>query len=73
MGTAHIPLFPLKTVPFPGGPLPLRVFEPRYLDMVSRCLRENIGFGVLLIRSGTEVAPVDTFKIGTVAEIADWY
>ena len=51
----------------------MRVFEPRYLDMVSRCLRENIGFGVLLIRSGTEVGPVDTFKIGTVAEIVDWY
>ncbi|MED5535924.1 MAG: LON peptidase substrate-binding domain-containing protein [Pseudomonadota bacterium] len=73
MGTAHIPLFPLKTVLFPGGALPLRVFEPRYLDMVSRCLREDIGFGVLLIRSGTEVGSVDTFKIGTVAEIVDWY
>ena len=44
--SASIPLFPLHTVLFPGGPLRLRIFEPRYLDMVSRCMREDSGFAV---------------------------
>ncbi|HET7650993.1 MAG TPA: LON peptidase substrate-binding domain-containing protein, partial [Gammaproteobacteria bacterium] len=44
----EVALFPLQTVLFPAGPLPLRIFEPRYLDMVSRCLRQNEGFGVCL-------------------------
>ncbi|MGD8796065.1 MAG: LON peptidase substrate-binding domain-containing protein, partial [Thiohalophilus sp.] len=50
-----IPLFPLNTVIFPGGVLPLRIFEPRYLDMVSQCLRTECGIGVVLIRKGQEV------------------
>ncbi len=73
MVSAELPIFPLNTVLFPGGPLPLRVFEPRYLDMVSRCMREDSGFGVLLIRDGAEAGLADTFEIGTVAEIVDWY
>ncbi len=73
MVTSQVPLFPLNTVLFPGGPLPLRVFETRYLDMVSRCLREESGFGVLLIRDGAEAGAADTFEIGTLAEIVDWY
>ena len=52
--SAAIPLFPLSTVLFPEGPLPLRVFEPRYLDMVSRCLRSDSGFGVVLIVGGSD-------------------
>ena len=52
--TVEIPLFPLRTVLFPGGVLPLRIFEPRYVDMVGRCMREQSGFGVVLIRSGAE-------------------
>ena len=71
--TTEIPLFPLKTVLFPGGPLPLRVFEPRYLDMISNCLRNEHGFGVVLIREGQEVGPVSTYDIGTMADIVDWY
>ncbi len=43
----NIPLFPLNTVVFPEGELPLRLFEPRYIDMVSECLRNDSGFGVL--------------------------
>ena len=50
-----LPLFPLKTVLFPGGVLPLRVFEPRYMDMVTRCMREHTPFGVCLIAAGEEV------------------
>ena len=45
----ELPLFPLNTVLFPGGLLPLRIFEPRYLDMVGRCMREGADFGVVLI------------------------
>jgi uncharacterized protein len=68
----EIPLFPLHTVLFPGGPLPLRIFEPRYVDMISRCLKTGIGFGVLLIRSGGETGPAQPHDIGTVASIVDW-
>lgn len=69
----NVPLFPLNTVLFPGGPLPLRVFEPRYLDMISRCMKDNAPFGVLLIRDGQEVGPATTHTVGTLATITDWY
>ncbi|MCH2669988.1 MAG: LON peptidase substrate-binding domain-containing protein [Gammaproteobacteria bacterium] len=69
MTIGTVPLFPLKTVLFPGGILPLRIFEPRYLTMVSECLREKNEFGVLLIK---EEADVRTYEIGTIAEIVDW-
>jgi len=69
----EIPLFPLRTVLYPGGPLPLRIFEQRYLDMISRCLKEDSPFGVLLIREGGEVGPASTFDVGTLARITDWY
>lgn len=68
-----IPLFPLSTVLFPEGPLPLRVFEPRYLDMVSRCLRSESEFGVVLILGGKDTGEVETSKVGTLARIIDWY
>jgi Lon protease-like protein len=67
-----IPLFPLNIVLFPGGPLPLRIFETRYVDMVRRCMREGEGFGVVLIREGKEVGPAETFDIGTLAKIVDF-
>ena len=67
------PIFPLGTVLFPGGPLPLRIFEPRYLDMVSDCLRGGRPFGVCLIRSGSEVGdPAEPHRTGTFARIVDW-
>ncbi len=70
----RIPLFPLHTVLYPGGPLPLRVFEPRYLDMVSTCLRHNTGLGVCLIRSGNETGPAaTTYEIGTLSIITYWH
>ena len=52
---AEIPLFPLPMVLFPGGKLPLQIFEPRYLDMVKNCMREEIGFGMILIEEGQQV------------------
>lgn len=69
----QIPLFPLNTVLFPGGPLPLRVFESRYLDMISRCMKEDGPFGVVLIRDGTETGPAKVYDVGTLARITDWY
>lgn len=69
----QIRLFPLRTVLFPGGPLQLRIFERRYLDLVSHCLRENACFGVCLIRDGQEAGePAIPFQIGTLAQIVDW-
>ncbi len=72
--TAEIALFPLNTVLFPGGPLPLRIFETRYTDMVRRCMREQSAFGVVLIRAGVEVGEVaSAAEIGTSARIVDFY
>jgi Lon protease-like protein len=65
-------LFPLQTVLYPGGPLSLRIFETRYLDMVSRCLKEERGFGVCLIREGKETGPAQVHMTGTLARIRDW-
>jgi len=74
MSTVEIPLFPLRTVLFPGGYLPLRIFEQRYLTMVRDCARNDTGFGVCLIREGEEaVSPVKTTQVGTHAQIIDWY
>lgn len=68
-----IALFPLNIVLFPDGPLPLRIFETRYVDMVRRCMRESTGFGVVLIREGREVGPAETFDVGTMAQIVDFH
>ena len=69
-----ISLFPLHTVLFPGGPLPLRIFETRYTDMVRRCMREQQPFGVVLIQEGDEAGPVaTTATIGCSVRIADFY
>jgi hypothetical protein len=74
MSIIEIPLFPLRSVLFPGGFLPLRIFEQRYLKMVRDCARNETGFGVCLIREGEEaVSPVKTTEIGTHARIVDWY
>ena len=64
----RIPLFPLRTVLFPQGLLPLRIFERRYLDMIRRVLREDSGFGVVLIRTGAEVGEIaELAEVGTFA------
>jgi len=69
----QVPLFPLNTVLFPGGPLPLRIFETRYVDMISERIKNDAPFGVLLIREGGETGLATTFDIGTLAKIVDWY
>ena len=69
----EVPLFPLHTVLFPDGPLALRIFEPRYLDMVSECLRNEQPFGVCLIQSGHEAGEAARPHLtGTFASINDW-
>lgn len=69
-----IALFPLHTVLFPGGPLPLRIFETRYTDMVRRCMREQQPFGVVLIQEGDEAGDVaTTATVGCTARIADFH
>lgn len=74
MDTIEIPLFPLRTVLFPGAVLPLRIFEQRYLNMIRDCARSDTGFGVCQIREGEEaVSPVKTAQIGTHAQVVDWY
>ena len=68
------PVFALHTVLYPEGPLPLRVFEPRYVDMVSDRLRRDAPFIVALIREGSEVGGGATIHpIGTLARIVDWH
>jgi len=74
MSVTRIPIFPLHTVLFPGAPLPLRIFETRYTDMISQCLKANIGFGVCLITEGKEVGgSASTHQVGTLASIQDWH
>jgi Lon protease-like protein len=69
----RIPIFPLNTVLFPGGPLPLRIFESRYIDMVSACMKSDTPFGVLLIKDGEEAGLATTHEVGTLAKITDFY
>jgi len=69
----RIALFPLRTVLFPQGLLPLRIFETRYVDMIRRVMRAGEGFGVVLIRAGAEVGAVDELaQVGTLARVADF-
>ncbi|MGB8644105.1 MAG: LON peptidase substrate-binding domain-containing protein [Anaerolineae bacterium] len=67
-----LPLFPLNTVLFPRMALPLHVFEPRYQEMINRCIQEEIGFGVVLIKEGEEVGgQAIPYEVGTIARILD--
>lgn len=69
----RVALFPLNVVLFPGGILPLRIFEPRYVRMVSECMREQKPFAVVAIVDGPEAGGVaSTASIGTLARIIDW-
>ena len=68
----NIPLFPLQTVLFPGGPLSLRIFERRYLDMISECLRSNQLFGIVLNNQLPNSDEKNFCKMGTLAQIVDW-
>ena len=68
-----LPLFPLDVVLFPGGRLPLRIFEPRYMAMAKRCLKDDTPFGICLIAQGRETGkPARPHTTGTVARIESW-
>ena len=70
---SNLPIFPLGTVLFPGGSLPLKVFEARYVDMTRECMKAGIPFGVCLIKEGAEVGtPAIPHEIGCLANITDW-
>jgi uncharacterized protein len=69
----QVPIFPLNAVLFPGGLLPLRVFEARYMDMTRDCMKRDAPFGVCLIREGSEVgSPAVPEGIGCLAKILEW-
>ncbi|MDP2399209.1 MAG: LON peptidase substrate-binding domain-containing protein [Burkholderiales bacterium] len=69
----ELPLFPLGTVLFPGGLLPLKIFEQRYVDMTKACLRDSTPFGVCLIKEGREVGePAAPHAVGCLAQIEQW-
>jgi len=72
-----LPLFPLRTVLFPGGILPLKIFEQRYVEMTKSCLRDERPFGVCMITEGNDVAQPDGSapkfaSVGTLARITNF-
>ncbi len=71
--SAELAIFPLDTVLFPSGVLPLRIFETRYMDMVRECMSRNLAFGVCRITGGSEVGEAAPHEmIGCTARITDW-
>jgi Lon protease-like protein len=64
----NIPIFPLSSITFPGGYMPLRIFETRYIDMVKECVKNNTGFGISLTKPNSE----DYYNVGTYCKISDW-
>ena len=69
----NVPLFPLNSVVLPGGRIPLQLFEPRYLDMLTRCMKEDRGFVVVLLRDGAETGKLAAcYDIGTYVRIIDF-
>lgn len=71
--TYSLALFPLQTVVFPGGLLPLRVFEPRYMDMVTQAIADRAAFGICAIREGRDVdVAAKHYNVGTCVKVIDW-
>ncbi len=68
-----VAIFPLNAVLFPGGILPLRIFEQRYMDMAAACMRNDQPFGICLIKSGKEVGvPATPEEVGCTTRIVEW-
>lgn len=65
LSLSQLPLFPLQTVLFPGGWMPLRIFEVRYLDMIGRCHKAGAPFGVVCLTEGSEVRRRDPQALPT--------
>ena len=64
----NVPIFPLSSITFPGGYMPLRISETRYLDMVKNCVKNNTGFGISLNKPNSN----EFYDVGTYCKIADW-
>lgn len=77
MTSTSIPLFPLSTVLFPDGLLPLQIFEVRYLDMIQKCIADGTQFGIVSLTQGGEVRKpgvTESFaSVGTMAKIVAWH
>ena len=74
MTTNKLPLFPVHSVLFPDSTLSLKIFEPRYTEMVSQCVKNETGFGVCLISEGNEVGQAAlSHEVGTIAYVIDWH
>jgi hypothetical protein len=68
-----VPVFPLNSVVLPGGRIPLQLFEPRYIDMLTRCLKGDSGFVISLLRDGAETGRIASFyETGTYVRIIDF-
>lgn len=68
----RLPVFPLNTVLYPGGPLPLRIFEPRYVDMVGKCMRNTSPFVVTSLSKGSETGEATFNDVGSLASVIDF-
>ncbi len=75
-GSELIALFPLKSVLFPGGRLPLQIFEQRYINLIRHAMKSDTGFGICLLKDGEEVARQgvrqEVHRVGTYARVVDW-
>lgn len=71
---ASLPLFPLQTLLFPGISMPMQIFEPRYVELISDCMKHDHGFGIVAIKSGREVGMTpEIYPVGVEVQIIDWY
>ena len=68
----QLPLFPLNTILFPGGVMPLRIFETRYLDMVKNCVRDESEFVICLVKESETETTAQHYAVGTACKIIDW-
>ncbi|MFK7864318.1 MAG: LON peptidase substrate-binding domain-containing protein [Pseudohongiellaceae bacterium] len=72
----EIPLFPLNLVAFPGSKVDLQIYERRYIDLVSNCMKSDSGFGICLVKNGDKEENSETkqtiHRTGTYVKIADW-
>tara|TARA_B100000029_G_scaffold514125_1_gene615771 strand:+ start:43 stop:645 length:603 start_codon:yes stop_codon:yes gene_type:complete len=73
MNSDILPIFPLRSIVLPGGLFPLRIFERRYLDMVTQCIKEDKGFCIALVKKeNTDNYTTDVFEFGSYVKISDW-
>tara|TARA_B100000945_G_scaffold298723_1_gene278777 strand:- start:232 stop:834 length:603 start_codon:yes stop_codon:yes gene_type:complete len=73
MNSEILPIFPLRSIVLPGGLFPLRIFERRYLDMVAKCIKDDKGFCIALVKKESSNNYItDVYEYGSHVKIADW-